>query len=209
MGQEVSAGRRWGAKTAGERRDARRAALMRAAIDVYGVVGFRNATVRAVCEAAGLTERYFYESFENSEDLLQACFLLVTQNLLTRIRAATEPVGSSGLDRVRAGLHVYFSELRNHPAAAQVFLIELASISPATEALVSASLDEFGALLMEVLQPGSGLEASPLLLRGVIGGGLHIAQAWISSGYAASMEEAVEAALRLYAIMTNPGGCHP
>lgn len=36
--------------------------------------GYRNATVKAVCEAAGLTERYFYESFSNSEELLVASF---------------------------------------------------------------------------------------------------------------------------------------
>lgn len=201
MEQDVASGRVWGARTAIQRRDSRRGALIRAAIVVYGAIGYRQATVKAVCERAGLTERYFYESFANSEDLLQACFLHVTRDLLARMRAASAAAEPTGLDRVRAGLRVYFTALREHPAAARVFLIELASVSPATEALVSASLDEFGALLLDVLQPGPNAIVSPLLLRGVVGGGLHIAQAWISSAYAASTEEAVEAALRLYAIV--------
>ncbi len=201
MGHDLASGRVWGAKTAHERRDVRRIALIRAAIAVYGATGYRQATVKAVCEQAGLTERYFYESFANSEELLRACFVQVTRGLLARVRAASEEGGATGLDRVRAGLRVYFDALREHPAAARVFLIEVASVSPATEALVSASLDEFGALLVEVLRRAPASEASPLLLRGVVGGGLHIAKAWISDGCAASTEEAAEAALRLYSVL--------
>ena len=195
----------WGARTAAERRGARRGALIQAAIILYGASGYRQSTVKAVCAKAGLTERYFYESFDNSEDLLQACFLHVTRDLLARMRAASVAAGPMGLDRVRAGLRVYFTALREHPAAARVFLIEAASVSPATEALVSASLDEFGALLMDVLQPGPDARVSPLLLRGVVGGGLHVAKAWISGGYADSLDAAADAALRVYSILAEPG----
>jgi AcrR family transcriptional regulator len=40
-----------------ERRAQRRSQLIAAAIQVYGEIGYRQATVKAVCEAAGLTER--------------------------------------------------------------------------------------------------------------------------------------------------------
>jgi AcrR family transcriptional regulator len=45
--------------------------------------GYRNTTVKAVCEAAGLTERYFYESFANSEALLVAAFDTVSRRVFT------------------------------------------------------------------------------------------------------------------------------
>jgi AcrR family transcriptional regulator len=201
---EQSAERRWGARTGGERRAARRAAIMDAAIALYGEVGYRNTSVKAVCTAAGLTERYFYESFSNSEALLQACFLHVTQALMARMREAAGDDGRAPLERVRAGLLVYFTDLRKNPAAARVFLMEMSSVSPATAAVVSQSLDAFGQLLMDVLRgaEAGGLPYSPLLLRGVVGGGLHIAQAWIEGGYASSVQDAVEAAVRLYGLMT-------
>ena len=198
--------RRWGAKTASERRVERRAAIMRAAISVFGEIGYRNSSVKAICAAAGLTERYFYESFQNSEDLLQACFQEVTQGLFAKTRTAALAREGSPLDRVHAGLLVYFGELRRNPSAARVFLVEMSSVSLASDALVSKSLERFGLLLMEVLH-GDAIESrtySPLLLRGVIGGGLHIAQGWIASGYKAPIEDVAALALRLYALLEKP-----
>ncbi len=191
--------RRWGAKTAEERRAGRRAQIMRAALGMYGETGFRTASVKAVCIRAGLTERYFYESFANGEDLLKHCFQEVNRALIVRMRAASEPDGRAPLERIRAALLVYFRDIKDNPANARIFLVEMASVSAATEALVSQSLDEFGVLLMDVL--AADAPSSGLLLRGVIGGGLHVARAWIATGYAESVEDVADAALRLYALM--------
>ena len=150
-----------------------------------------------MCAAAGLTERYFYESFINSEDLLTQCYRQVNADLLVAMRAAAGHPPSPVLERMRAGLLVYLEELRRHRASARLFLIEMANVSPATEALASASLDEFGALLCEIVQADPGFRGpiSPLLLRGVVGGGLHIAQAWVANGCTESVEVVAGAAL--------------
>ena len=202
MNATAGAGRRFGGKTADERRNERRAQLVLAAIRIYGERGYRNATVKAVCDAAALTERYFYESFANSEDLLRACFRQVTGDILAAMRRAAGDQRAPPMARVRAGLLIYLKSLRDNPAATRVFLIEMGSVSPDADAIVQASLDEFGALLVEVLRDDPGLAPgfSPLLLRGVIGGGLHVAQAWISSGYAEDIESVADTALRLYAL---------
>ena len=194
--------RRWGAKTADERRMGRRKAILRAAITLYGQKGYRATSVKAVCAEAGLTERYFYESFANSESLLQACFLEVTQHLLLRMRLAAQADAPSPLERVRAGLLVYFAELRANPAGARVFLIEMGSVSPATQAAAAESLNRFGQLLIEVLHDASERRlTNSLLLRGVVGGGLHIAQAWIEGGYREPIEDVSDAALQIYALV--------
>ena len=172
---------------------------MRAALGVYGETGFRTASVKAVCIKAGLTERYFYESFANGEDLLKHCFQEVNRALIVRMRAASVPDGRTPLERIRAALLVYFRDIRDNPSNARIFLVEMASVSAATEALVSQSLDEFGVLLMDVL--AADVPSSGLLLRGVIGGGLHVARAWIATGYSESVEDVADAALQLYALM--------
>ncbi len=205
MEQGVRTERRWGAKTADERRASRRLAIMRAAIRLYGASGYRSATVKAICAGAGLTERYFYESFANGEDLLCECFREVTRDLIIDMRAAARHDGRAPLARVRAALLVYFNQLRQRPAAARLFLLEMASVSAATQALVSVSLDQFGALLLDTLRSGRNhdRQVSPLLLRGAIGGGLHVAQAWIATGYAEPVEVVADAALRLYAVVAE------
>ena len=210
---EQVTGRRWGARTAGERQAARRATLVRTAISLFGTAGFRNTSVKAVCVASGLTERYFYESFGNREELLHACFKQVNRRLLARMREAASAEPGPPLDRVRAGVFVYLSELEANPQAARVFLIEMASLSPDADRLVAESLDEFGALLMDTLfgEDGWRTTYNALLLRGVAGGGLHIARAWIASGHREPLDEVAGAALSLYAVMTaqNPGGLPP
>lgn len=202
MGQKVRAARRWGTKTADERSSQRRHDLMQAAIKVYGERGFHNCSVKLVCDAAGLTERYFYESFANGEDMLQQCFKLVTGGLIARMRETAETTGGGRRKRVRAVLLTYLGALRANPPAARLFLLSMASVSPDTDALISSNLDDFGCLLLEVLGcQDSREEVSPLLLKGVIGGGLHIARAWVANGFAEDTGEVADTALRLYLLI--------
>ena len=78
-----------------QRRAERRARLIEGAIAVYGERGYHQATVKAVCEAAGLTERYFYESFANSEALLIDSYNTVTYGVLGEILRAGETLPES------------------------------------------------------------------------------------------------------------------
>ncbi len=202
MGQGAPAGRRWGTKTADERRSQRRQDLMAAAIKVYGERGFQNCSVKSVCDAAGLTERYFYESFANGEDMLQQCFKLVTSRLIAKMHETAETAGGGRRKRVRAALLRYLEALKADPPAARLFLLSMASVSPATDALVSSNLDEFGCLLLEVLgRQESRDEVPPLLLTGVIGGGLHIARAWVANGFAENVGDVADTALKLYLLI--------
>lgn len=202
MGQKVRAARRWGSKTADERRSQRRHELMQAAIKVYGERSFQNCSVKLVCDAAGLTERYFYESFANGEDMLQQCFKLVTGGLIAKMRETAEITGGGRRKRVRAALLTYLGALKANPPAARLFLLSMASVSPATDALISSNLDEFGCLLLEILgRQESRDDVSPLLVRGVLGGGLHIARVWVANGFAEDMDDVADTALRLYLLI--------
>lgn len=55
MTAELSNNRSYRGQSQEQRRAERRQRLIAAAIDVYGERGYHNATVKAVCEAAGLT----------------------------------------------------------------------------------------------------------------------------------------------------------
>ena len=71
----MSAGARtYGGATSAERRTRRHAALLDAALDLVAQSGVGGLTVRGVCGCARLNDRYFYESFRSTEDLLLALF---------------------------------------------------------------------------------------------------------------------------------------
>jgi AcrR family transcriptional regulator len=203
MSSPSLADRRYRGSSAEERRAQRREQFIRAAIQVYGEQGYRKATVKAVCEAAGLTERYFYESFSKSEELLVASFRAVMQFLLGELEKAGAGTKGGSMERTRAMLTAYYEALQAHPESARVFLVEISGVSPAVDQALEASLREFSGLLARTLDPHGKSRASdePLLRAGVIGGVIHIALSWIASGYSQPIHEVVDAALRLCLVL--------
>ena len=193
-----AAARRYRGSSAEERLSARREALIRAAILVYGERGYRSATVKAVCEAAGLTERYFYESFANSEALLAESYRAVTGLLLRTLEEVGAATPGEPADRVRAILTRYFEALAGDPRSARLFLVEVAGVSPRLDRVFAASLESFGALLERTF---GGAGGDPLVRKAVVGGVIHLASDWVARGYSEPVEAVADAALRLCLIL--------
>jgi AcrR family transcriptional regulator len=196
---------RYGGHSAEERQFARRERLIEAAIRVYGEVGYRHATVKAVCEGAELTERYFYESFASSEALLIAAFDTVSHRLihcLDRIRA--EHVGAAD-ERCHAVLRAYFQALKVDPVGARLFVLEIARVGPAVDEVGAALLREFGELLSRTLAPNASarLKREELVRAGVVGAVLEIAKVWIRSGYAKSLDAVATDALKICRVLAE------
>jgi AcrR family transcriptional regulator len=62
----------YGGVTAQARVAARRDRLLTAGLQLFGTQGYPRTTIDQVCAEAGLTKRYFYESFRSCEDLMGA-----------------------------------------------------------------------------------------------------------------------------------------
>jgi len=189
-----------------ERRAQRRIQLIAAGIAVYGERGFRQATVKAVCEAAGLTERYFYESFANSDELLIACFNEVTYAVLEEILAAARAAGPGADERSRAMLHAYFGALQREPRSARVFLVEIRGVSRAVDKAFDSALRAIGDEVGRLAEP-PGTPSDPLLMAGIVGGVMHIALRWIEDGYTPDIERVTDSAMKLGTAAAQPA--HP
>ena len=66
--------RTWRGQTIEERQAERRDRLIEAGIELFGTQGYAATSVKAICTEAGLTERYFYETFNDREDLLSEVY---------------------------------------------------------------------------------------------------------------------------------------
>src|ERR1700680_1357164 len=73
---------------AGARVAGRREALIDAALEVFATEGWGALSARRVCEQAGLTRRYFYESFDDLDALLGAAFDRITGRVSDAVGAA-------------------------------------------------------------------------------------------------------------------------
>ncbi len=198
--EPAASGRHYRGASPGERRAERRGRLIAAAIRIYGEVGYRRATVKAVCDAAGLTERYFYESFPNSAALLIAAYDRVNAHLVREIGRASATVSPrDGEGRLRAGFARYFEILRAEPKSARVFLLEMSGIDPSVDEARETALATFGMLIGRAFgeAPDDATGIRELVVAGVVGGVSRIALRWVDSGYALPIEAVTEASCRL------------
>jgi AcrR family transcriptional regulator len=197
--------RQYKGASADQRQAGRRKVLIETSIRLYGELGYRNVSNKAVCQAAGLTDRYFYESFPDSEALLISGFETVTRWLIGSVEATGEDIADP-LDRTRAKLAAYYSALRDQPSSARLFLVEIMGVAPAVDAAFDASLDRFANLILRTLDPrglGSGAD-DRLLRRAVTSGLLGLALAWIAEDYASPIQEVVQTGLKLCLLLSGP-----
>ncbi|MDE3722791.1 TetR/AcrR family transcriptional regulator [Nocardiopsis sp. N85] len=124
--------RPWRGMTPHERQQARRHRLLEAALEEFGTVGFRAATVGAICVRAELTNRYFYEHFADREAALRAVYDDLLTRALEHMGAALEG-GGDFQERIMAALDAYLSFVMADPRRPRVISVESVGVSPAME----------------------------------------------------------------------------
>jgi len=116
--------RPYGGRMPDERKSARRAALIEAGLQLLGTQGTQATTVRAVCRQAGLSSRYFYESFANLDELLLAVFDGIMNRTLGRVMAAMRESDQSVPGLIQA-LSTSFVEMTlDDPRATRIGFVE-------------------------------------------------------------------------------------
>lgn len=113
--------RRYGGKSAEQRRAERREALLTAAVEIWQESGWAAVTMRGVCARAGLTDRYFYESFADRDALLATIWEQMRDETLEMLLAAILPhADAPPLDQLRAAIHAVVHHIGDEPQRAQI-----------------------------------------------------------------------------------------
>lgn len=107
--------RTYGGATPEERQAKRRAALCAAALDLLADGGWEKVTVRGVCAAARLNDRYFYESFRDPEALLLAVREEVTAEAFATVHRAIAGTEPDPDVRIRAVVEAIISFFTDDP----------------------------------------------------------------------------------------------
>jgi AcrR family transcriptional regulator len=188
--------RRYRGSAVEERRAQRRQQLIDAAVRVYGENGYRHSGVKQVCDAAGLTQRYFYESFAHSDELLIAAYEQAACWMREDNMAAAQAAGADPVARSRAMLQAWFQRLKENPTIARLLLIEIRGISPAVDHAIEKALKTTSDDIARVLaRPGQRFDE--LLQAGILGGVIHIALHWMANDYRTSVDVVTATALKL------------
>lgn len=183
------------------RKAERRERLVAAGVEVFGTVGFRAATVRQICAAAGLTERYFYESCDNLAGLFEAAY----DHAVDRLRAAlmqavvAAPPGFKAM--AESVLRAFYGELQREPRLARIMLIEIYGAGLDRGRLYQRGVLDFAALVRALIDAHlqvdrAGLDAD-LVATAVVGACIHLATHWLIGGFREPLDTMVANSLAI------------
>ncbi|MEE2058523.1 TetR/AcrR family transcriptional regulator [Rhodococcus artemisiae] len=195
----MSEGRAYGGESAEARAARRRAQLLAAGLAVFGTIGFRKATVRQLCREARVADRYFYDEFSSTEDLLLAVYDECHHVLRSAVTSAIADLhAEAGIDDViTVGLDAYLACVQDNPPLARLLWYEVLGVSEQVERRHVQRLNEFGELLGLILE-SRGLRlveqtvaGRSILLTAIAGGVSQVTMNWIDNGYSARRADLV------------------
>lgn len=153
-------------------------------MDLFGTIGFAAATIEHISARAGLSKRYFYESFPDTEALLLACYEQCANEIHDAMVSAVAETPGSLSDQLRAALTGYFTAIDADQRRARITLLEILGVSIAIDEAYAAQTARFAnsveALAGEVFS-ASGLPKPQLHVigQGIIGAITTIATQWL------------------------------
>lgn len=200
--------RRYRGSSGDQRRNERYEQLLSAGLSVIGSQGYAAASVRSICTAAGLTERYFYESFANREALLAEVYKTQTRVLKNRMLAAFEGSERNSAAFSRAGLNAFFDTLYQNPDIARLLLFEILGVSDTIDILYYQAMEEFAVLIRTLTQSLgladiSNIPNQDMIYAGLVGAVLQIARRWALTNYREPVDSVIESSLFLFVAATN------
>lgn len=132
--------------SAADRIAERRRKLMDAAFDLFGTRGYAATGVKDVCREAGVTDRYFYESFADRTALFVAVFDDRVDELFQAVVAAVSAAGADPRDQLRAAIGTFLTQVTEDVRTPRLVFSEPAAVGPAADAHMRVTLRRFSRL---------------------------------------------------------------
>ena len=195
--------RPWRGVSAEKRTVERRERLLEAGLELFATKGYANSSVREVCREAGLTERYFYESFADREDLLKALADQIVQDFLAAVVPVLPMLESDLPAAAQKGAAAFVASLADDPRRARILLVESVGVSPGAEDHRRAVFAQLVGFLREAaaLAFGGWVRESTdfeLVARAVIGGAQELLVAYVRGELRIGREELVASLGQLF-----------
>ena len=129
MKKKTTQSRIYGGVKANLREEERRKKLIEAGLEAFGTRGYAKTNIKMICGIAGLTERYFYESFRHKEDLLCAVYRELIDEGQRDAMAALEDSEGFPLETASRALMIFYQRFQQDPRRAQIQLFEILGVS--------------------------------------------------------------------------------
>ena len=173
---------RWSGVPLEDRQALRRDDLIAAGVGLLGSESGPVLTVRAVCRAAGLTERYFYESFSDRDEFVGAVYDDVCARAMSTLSSSTT---------ARDAVERFVALMVDDPTRGRVLLL-----APAVEPVLTQSGADWMPSFIELLQHKLTRIADPavqaMVATGLIGALTTLFTAYLNGRLAATREQFID-----------------
>jgi AcrR family transcriptional regulator len=198
--------------SAEDRRSERRARLKEACLDLIGENGVVSITAEAVSGRAGLTKRYFYESFGDRDKLLYELmddfFVAVRTRILDALAAEAD---ADAPRRAHLVARVLIDYLQGDSRQARLY-VEAAG-QPTLQARREAAFDDYTRMLVEAFPSGSdggtgGVTEQRRAVAGliIVAGTTQAAITWLRGRMQLERDDVIAEIARLILAAMSPGG---
>jgi AcrR family transcriptional regulator len=165
-----------------DRQALRRDELIAAGVQLLGGEGGPAVTVRAACRQAGLTERYFYESFADRNEFVRAVYDDVCTRAMSALISATTP---------REAVEQFVALMVDDPVRGRVLLL-----APAAEPVLVRSGAEWMPSFIDLVQHKLTQIGDPvrqkMIATSLIGGLTALFTAYLDGRLSASREQFID-----------------
>ncbi|MBO0680177.1 TetR/AcrR family transcriptional regulator [Mycolicibacterium sp. S2-37] len=173
---------RWTGVPLRDRQALRRDELIAAGVKLLGSPGGPALTVRAVCREAGLTERYFYESFNDRDEFVRAVYDDVCRRAMSALLHAQTP---------REAVEGFVALMVDDPARGRVLLL-----APASEPVLTRSgaewMPDFIDLVQHKLTRITDPAMQAMVATGLIGSLTALFTAYLEGRLSATREQFID-----------------
>lgn len=197
-----SARSRWAGVPAEDRRATRRDLLIDAAFDLLGTEGWSGTTVRAVCQAARLNPRYFYESFEDLDAVVVAVYDRVVAGLGAEVLRALEDTAHDPRAQVRALIERIVIFVDEDRRRARVLYVEALGNVALNRRRIETGHSIVGFLESYAIErhgpPPAGEQVGRIAAAILVGGTSEMVMAWLGGRIDVSREQLIDDATVLF-----------
>lgn len=173
---------RWSGVPLADRQALRRTELIAAGIELLGGPQGPSLTVRAVCRAAALTERYFYKSFGDRDEFVRAVYDEVCTTAMSTLASATTP---------REAVERFVALMVDDPTRGRVLLL-----APEREPVLTTSgadwMPSFIGLLQSRLRHVSDTARQEMIATGLVGALTALFTGYLNGRLSATREQFIE-----------------
>ena len=133
-----------------ERRRLRREKILDDATEVFAARGYARTRVDDIVAQSGISRRTLYEHFESVEAILNEVYERAVRlnftTIVERLAAVSDPI-----ERIQAGVLVYYEMIATHPSGAKVVFEEYRNAGPAQAAKFELNTSRYAMLMFEFL----------------------------------------------------------